>query len=101
MTSKSDSAAVQPTPQAKGNNPSVFTIRKRTAFIYTIAIVLAACATVEWLGQYGYSHTVARLRSISKNGESVLTLATVREEFAAGFPVEHVVKVGGKTVSLL
>ena len=102
MTSKSHSTKSQQERQATDGNPALFlVIRKRTVFICAVAIAIAVCATVEWIGQYGYNQSIVRLQFLSNNGEKVVTLATVREKFAAGFPVEHVVKVGGKTVSLL
>ena len=101
MTSKSNSTKSEQSLQVNGGDAASFiVVRKRTLVIYALAMVVISCATAEWVGQCGYSQTVARLRNVSENGESVLTLAMVRQHEVAGFPVEQIIKFKGETVCL-
>ncbi|MFT4557879.1 MAG: hypothetical protein ACI93T_000929 [Porticoccaceae bacterium] len=100
MTNKSNSTKRQQEPRAiAGNTESLVVIRKRTFVIYVLAVVVVLCATAEWLGQYGYSQTISRLRRLSEARQEVVTLAMVRHRIA-GVPVEHTITVKGQTVSL-
>lgn len=100
MLSKPNSTKRQQEPRAIGANTApLIVIRKRTFVIYVFAVVVALCATAEWLGQYGYSQTISRLQQLSEDRQEVVTLATVRHKIA-GLPVEHTFKVNGQTVCL-
>jgi len=87
-------------PTTDDDTASSIGIRKQTLVIYILAFAVVSCATIEWLGQYGYSQTTKRLRRLSEDRLKVVTLTMARRE-TAGFPVIHTVKVNDQTGVLL